>query len=680
MKCRNTIVAVVLSFMITAGLQAWAQDDPYQALRRYDFQERASLAAIQKEIVAARGSAQRLGAIEVKLIGVLSDASATFGGKQEACKLLSSMGSARSVPALQRMLAGDARTADAARYALERIPGPEASAALRSALSTARGAARVGIINSIGVRRDGAAVTALAKLVSSSDSALRAAALEALGAIGTEPALDTLLKARSSARRDGAVSHALLRCASGLARSGKQARAQSVYTLLVCAGQPAYVRVTALRGLAGIGASNAVAVALAGLKDSNAYVRRGAAQVLAESKRADVTAKAIAAFGSASPEAQVVLLTGWATRGEPQAASAALGALSSQDAEVRAAAIRAAARTAGARAVAPLAEIAAQSGNDGNVAREALAGMAGAPTAQAIVRLAREGKPEVRAALMGVLAERPGAASLAALLEGARAESPIVAVAALRGIGAVGGADEAAPVTAILAATTHDEVREAAGRAVVACAQRSGQRDQAVTAIVGALANASSDARITLLGALAEIGGDRALEELKSAAASADPDVRRAAVRGLADTWTDSAPAPLLLNIAQNDASAAVRIIALRGYIRLIAQDGGIPAGAKIEALEQALRAAQRPDEKRQAFGALRDCREERAASALAAYLEDADLAVEAAEAILDLAAPQKRNNRDLPAVKGAAMTAALDAIIQKISDAGIKERAQKLK
>ncbi|NLI00105.1 MAG: hypothetical protein GX446_11525, partial [Chthonomonadales bacterium] len=120
--------------------------------------------------------------------------------------------------------------------------------------------------------------------------------------------------------------------------------------------------------------------------------------------------------------------------------------------------------------------------------------------------------------------------------------------------------------------------------------------------------------------------------------------------------------------------------IALRGYIRLIAQDGGIPAGAKIEALEQALRAAQRPDEKRQAFGALRDCREERAASALAAYLEDADLAVEAAEAILDLAAPQKRNNRDLPAVKGAAMTAALDAIIQKISDAGIKERAQKLK
>jgi hypothetical protein len=103
-------------------------------------------------------------------------------------------------------------------------------------------------------------------------------------------------------------------------------------------------------------------------------------------------------------------------------------------------------------------------------------------------------------------------------------------------------------------------------------------------------------------------------------------------------------------------------------------------ADDKVAAIEQGLKAAERPDEKRQAFGALRDCRTEKAVALITGGLSEREVFAEAAEAILDLAAPQKRNHRDLPAVKGPAMTAALDKIIALSPDDSLKDRARRAK
>jgi HEAT repeat protein len=652
-----------------------AQDEPYRQLRAYDFQERASLAAIQKQIVEARGAPARLAPIEAKLIAVLKDPGAKFGGKQEACKFLGSMGTAQSVPALLAMLKADIRQADAARYALERIAAPEAAAALRGALASATGPIRIGIVNSLGARRDGASVPALRKLALSQERATRLAAVEALGMVGSEDALAAL---QAGGRRDVAVQKALLRCAEGLVRSGKPAAAQGAYVALAQPGMQGVVRVSAMRALAAMRSARTGGIALPCLKDADVYVRRGAAHVVGRLADRAATAQAIKALPKLPAEVQVVLLTAWSDRGEAQAADAAL-ALASSNAhdDVRRAAMMAAVTTGGARLVPAIAEMAAAGVG---VASEALTIVRGKPSGDAIVRLAREGKPEVRSALMAVLAERPGPASTAALLAGMREADQGVAVAALRGLAVAGGAAEVAPLTATLVGAERDDIREAAGRGVVAAVQRLGQRDTAVGPVVAALGGASVAARVALLGVLADIGGARALEALTASAASEDADVKRAAVKGLAETWTDSAPIATLLQIARSDGSASIRVLALRGYIRLVGQDGGMQAGAKVTALDQALQAAQRPDERRQAFGALRDCRVEAAATLLAGFLKDPEVAQDAAEAILDLAVQQRRNDRDLPAVRGASMTAALDGVAGAGVEESVKARARSLK
>jgi hypothetical protein len=77
--------------------------------------------------------------------------------------MLARVGSAKCVPALAALVR-DPQTADAARTALEVIPGPEASAALRDALASLPGPAKAGLIGSIAARRDATARPALTAL------------------------------------------------------------------------------------------------------------------------------------------------------------------------------------------------------------------------------------------------------------------------------------------------------------------------------------------------------------------------------------------------------------------------------------------------------------------------------------------------------------------------------------
>jgi len=279
-----------------------------------------------------------------------------------------------------------------------------------------------------------------------------------------------------------------------------------------------------------------------------------------------------------------------------------------------------------------------------------------------------------------VLAERPGSDSVDALVAGAQSDKEGVAIAALRALSLVGAATEVPAVLSVLTGTNSDGVREAASGALVACIQRSQDREAALAHVVQAASSAGIPARAALLGVMAQTGGQTALEELRKAASSSDAEIVRAAVQGLADAWSDGSARPVLLDIARNNQQKAIRVIALRGFLRLVSQDAGMQPDEKVTALEEAIKIAERPDEKRQALGALRDCRTERAVTLAASLLSDKELFTDAAETILDLASAQRRNDRDLPAVKGPTVSEALDKIIQMTDDEALKDRARKLR
>ena len=79
---------------------------------------------------------------------------------------------------------------DSARYALERISGPEADAAFRDALPSLTDTLKAGLIGSIGVRGDSAAKSALAALkdAAAEPAIVRDAATRALARLATAKA------------------------------------------------------------------------------------------------------------------------------------------------------------------------------------------------------------------------------------------------------------------------------------------------------------------------------------------------------------------------------------------------------------------------------------------------------------------------------------------------------------
>ena len=130
------------------------------------------LSAVLLSLIAASAVAQ-----ETELLAVLrSDASVQE--KSAACRQLAQVATKESVPTLAAML-GDEKLSHMARYALETIRDPSADAALRDALDSVAGTPRLGVIGSLGARRDRQAVEALAKLLPGNDSTAAQAAARA---------------------------------------------------------------------------------------------------------------------------------------------------------------------------------------------------------------------------------------------------------------------------------------------------------------------------------------------------------------------------------------------------------------------------------------------------------------------------------------------------------------------
>ena len=101
-------------------------------------------------------------------------------------------------------------------------------------LAKTSGLTKVGIINSLGLRGEKRAVSALAKLLADQDDHVAAAAATALGQIGSTNALKALQKASapSAGPVHDAIVDAWLRAANRLLAAGSQSKALDIFQAL----------------------------------------------------------------------------------------------------------------------------------------------------------------------------------------------------------------------------------------------------------------------------------------------------------------------------------------------------------------------------------------------------------------------------------------------------------------
>ncbi len=222
-------------------------DKAFEALKTFDFGTPLSdVQAIEDATVAADADVRK--DIEQRLITALGS-EISRDAKDYVCRKLAMVGSAAAVPSLAGLLP-DEGNSHLARHALERIPGPDAAAALASAAQQLSGKLKLGAIGSLGVRGESNAVATLATLLNDKGATIVRAAALSLGAIGgseSAAALQTALKADSA--DTNSVIDGLLNCAESLVNQKKAKEATAIYTSLSADDQPRLVRLAATRGM-----------------------------------------------------------------------------------------------------------------------------------------------------------------------------------------------------------------------------------------------------------------------------------------------------------------------------------------------------------------------------------------------------------------------------------------------
>jgi len=518
---------------------------------------------------------------EADLVAVLRS-EAGEADKALACKKLAIKGSAAAVGDLAKLLANE-RLASWARIPLEAIPGPEADAALRTAAGSLSGRLLVGVINSIGVRRDAAATSLLEARLADPDADVAAAAAAALGKIGTPAAAAILAKRLPAAGpRVDDVAQAAVVCAERLLAAGQAAEAAKLYDAVRTGQVLEQRKAEATRGLILARGKEGIPLLVETLRSPSRRMANiglfTARELLDGPAAGDVDVALVdeitrMAGGGAATQAALlveVLADRNADGGAPAGLQATVLRWAANGPQaVRLAALEAIGRIGDASAVDPLVSLAADPAV-ADAARTALVALPGEAVNRVVIGRLSGADPKLQPILAQVIGARriPAVTQLQPLMSSG---DPTVRGAAIEALGnVVDLANLGVLVDAVVKPRDAAE-GEAAQKALLTACVRMPDREACAEKLATAVAASAGETKVKLLDIVGEVGGTKALAAVKAAALSGDEALADAATR-LLGKWMTADVAPVLLDVAVAPIGDKYRTRAVRGYIRIARQ------------------------------------------------------------------------------------------------------------
>jgi HEAT repeat protein len=532
---------------------------------------------------------------EAELIAVLkSDASAAE--KADACKQLSIRGSSEAVAVLAPLLS-DEKLASWSRIALEAIPGQASDEALRKASESLQGRLLVGTINSLGVRRDAAAVELLIGRLKDADNDVASAAALALGRIGNPPATKALRAALAGepVKARDAVAEGCVLCAERALEEGHAADAVAIYDEVRKAEVPWQRMLEGTRGAILARGKDGIPLLVEQLRSPHKGIFQIGLSTARELPGRDVDKALAAEVGNAVPERAALLIVAMADRRDTVELPAILKAAGSGPKPVRLAAITALGRVGDASCLSPLLNIAVEQDEEiTQPAKTALAELPKNVDADITARLANaQGK------LYPVLIELVGRRRIeatAALVKALDHSDNVVRAAALTSLGETVPAKNLNILVAQVLSPKSADDAPVAQQALKAAAIRMPDREACAGELSAALDRAPASVKLVLLEIVANVGGTKALRAVGTAAKNTDPQLQDAASQHLGK-WMTPDVAPVLLDLAKTG-PVNFQVRSLRGYIR-VARQMDVPDAERMEMFRIAFDTARQPAEQK---------------------------------------------------------------------------------
>lgn len=563
------------------------------------------IAASVMPIAFARGQEPLTTTSEPELIAILSGQS-EGAQKALACKRLAIYGSSAAVPELTKLLT-DEKLASWSRIALEAIPGKEADEALRKASESLSGRLLVGTLNSIGVRRDSAAVESLSAKLKHADADVASAAAVALGKIGGQAVGDILSKALAEVPEKvrNAVAEGCVLCADRMLTEGNKAQAATIFDTIRQANVPKQRIVEATRGaILARDSKQGVPLLIEQLRSGDKVLFQVGLRTAREIEGNEVGAALIAELERAQPDRAALIVQALADRPGAVDLPTIIRVASSGPKEVRRAAIGSLGRNGDATCVDPLLKIALEA--DAELLQSAKAALVEIPdeavSEQIIAKL-----PSAQGALLQLLIEVIGVRRIdatQALVKALANPDKAIRTAALESLGSTVPQDQMSLLIEQATAPKNAEDGEVAMTALKTAAVRMPDADACAVALTAAMKKVPTATQVALLEIIAAVGSSKSLESLAAAAKGSDVALKDASTR-LLGSWLKTDAAPVLLDLAQTGPVDKFQVRATRGYIRIIKQFVKVEKD-RLAMCEKAFQIARQPDEQKLVVEVLR--------------------------------------------------------------------------
>lgn len=558
-------------------------------------------------------------------------------------QLLQEAGGDESVDVLSKFIT-DKRLCDPAVRALTAIGTPAAVKSLTTALSDNQAADSNVVVLALGELRAAQATEAISLFTESGSTPLRQNALWALANIGYEPAADRL-KAEfenSQGLAKAAAGSNWLLLAQRMAQNGQPEKAASICrTILSIPADEALTQMqcAALATLAEAAGPQAAGDLLAAADSHDLQLAAAAVALANRVKEPGNTKQWIEKLHTSQPPVAELIADMLGRRGDRAATPALVGLFYHANDDLAIAAFEAAVQLDEQEAAAAILDRLRKPMDQPRLAAavELLMRLPDEKVLTAASGSLSAMPAENRIRLMQGLGQRRASACSKDILAQIADPNPQISQAAIQAMkGCAAAADMERVLTLMLQAQDQSQ-RSVLRQAVITAAGNNPDVKNRSDLILQRLAESSNGDKPMLLSILPATGGAKALDVIVASVTDADPAVKDAAIRALAD-WQGDTAVPALMKIVVAE-ELRYKVLALRGTLKIL-QDSSLTQKRKVTIAQQAMEAVERPEEKQLILAFLSEMHTLGALQLAAGCMQDDRLRSQAARAVAHIALP----------------------------------------
>ncbi len=537
-------------------------------------------------------------------------------------------------------LLSDPAMVEPATQLLLSVNSPSARAALMRAVGQAAGPAKLTMVKALGEMKAAEANDRILALAADADVAVRKTALAALAHIASAKSYATMVQAaeRAEFRYEPANAiGALIEYAKALTAKGDRATAEKIARLVMTKTDDAErlpTRVAALGILANARGQGALPDLIAAVDHQDPEYRK-AALLFAEKLRAPANVRQWTAKADkvdAERRAEIILMLG--RQGDKASAAYFRTALAAKEPVVVMAAAESLAHTERGAANADLLALLKRSSDiQARQVGDILLWTTDEAWLEPIAAALDTLSPSARAAAVRVIGAKSGRRYAARVFALTSDSTPEVRAAAMGALAGVAGPGDLPALLRLLETTNEAALIDEVQKGVVASARQMTPADAGAMALVGAMNTSAHPERI--IEVLPQVGGPQALAALVERFNG--PDIKGTAFRGLV-AWRGPEASERLLAI-YTGGEAVYRDQAFNGFVRQVGSSS-LPAEQRVLQVRKALGAATTARERRSLVRALGGVKTYQAFLVAASYLNNAELANDAANAVMRIALP----------------------------------------